>query len=533
MSSFIGADPTELDALAQRFVVSSQSLQNVRVGITRTLLAAQWHGPEADRFRSDWSNQWAPSIARAASSLDACSSYLRAKAAQQVKASSAASLTGLVSIGQGMVGSGFGPTAGMMLGLLSLASPILAADQKLVQSQMGKSPAEQAAWWSSLSPTEQSQLEALAPASLLALRGLPSSARKQVSAAMAREMDSSIPVKRSTMSVSAQAGEVVVGGGNLKFVQTTNADGSVSVQVGGKVYGGVGVQWDGTAAGASASATAGVGDAATYTFANMAQAKAFERGLLHAATPQLGWQDIGYLPVFGTGPAAVLSTQVAQYLGGYKGDLTSNVVSGTLSDKASVSVGPGYGAMDGATASIQAGASISHDTVQDTTTATVSASGSGYAGMGPFAGAASGDVSAAVTWGPDNQMSNFTLSGKFTAEGTVTDLPGVVSQLAPPPDLQGAAGSFKMTVDLSNPQNAAAAARLVEDLQTGNSAGATQAYHQLYDASTVVVEKGTSSGHQAGVGFGVGSVSVSDTNVSYNSIYVKPPNGDYVAVQPQ
>jgi hypothetical protein len=301
-------------------------------------------------------------------------------------------------------------------------------------------------------------------------------------------------------------------------VQAKNADGSYSVTLSGGLSGGVGV---GTA-NAGAGVSLGASDAVTYTFGSLRQAKTFENGLLKAATPQLGWQDFGFAagPV---GAAGVIAGQIGGYLASYGGSISSNVVSGTLTASANLSSPiQGVGGPNGSVA-IQAGAAISYDTVNHTTTATLSASGDGFAQLGPFEGAAAGNVQAGVTWGSDGKLASLNISGQYSIDGAVSDSP-----LA---GMQGKAGAFQVNVDLTNPQNQMAVTQFIKDIQEGNAGGAAAAYKELYNNSEVVVQDGKVSGvHDYGFTTPVVSANYQSSTTTYSGTWVKPPNGEYVRI---
>jgi uncharacterized protein YukE len=520
----LGADPEELDRLAVTFDRSAQTLERLRQQIAATVAASYWQGQEADRFRSEWSGRLGPTIASAAAMLQASASYVRVKAQEQIAASSAG-LTGPGSLLSSLLNSpGFillETAGGVALRPLTWlfgpgADPPLLAAQQEVQQETGRSPADQAAWWNSLSPAQRNELMTLVPGSLLLLGGLPINARNDASRAEARNLESTIAVSTTTDTLTGQVGIGKFGiGADGSWTETRNADGTYTVTLSGDLSGGVGVGVTNAGAGVALDGKCST----SYTFSSQAQVDAFKSGLLKAATPEVGWQDLGY--VVPGGATAVVSGQVASYLAGYKGDQTSMIVSGSLQGSANVTSGVTGMGGQAVNLSIQGGAGVQHDMVTGDTTAFVNGTGSAFGSAGPFEGAAAGQVQAAVTWNSSGSLTGLTLSGSYSVEGS--------AHATPLGSMDGSGGSFQVQTDLSNPANRAAAVSLVAGLQDGNSAQVTAAYQQLYGSSTVIVQHDQVSGTPPeGINAVVVAGSYQSTTTTATSTWVKPADGNFV-----
>ena len=524
MANFLGADPTELERLAQGFANAGEHLRQIRADISNRVYSSMWEGGEADRFRANWNSRHAPSLLHGSATLESCANYLKAKAHEQVTASQATS--GSVNWGQRISG---------VQNLGFRVNKEFSSWQKAIKGEIGKSPSAQHAWWNSLPSSEQQGMLASAPGSLLLLSGLPAPVRGEASKNAAETYASSIPFQQANYAVSGSVGigKFVSVGASGSFVQTKNADGSYSVTLSGGLAGSAGL---GTA-NAGAGVALGASDAVTYTFGSLRQAQTFENGLLKAATPHFSWQEL-LVPavtlvnplagIVGTnvlmaGTAGAVAGQIGGYLSHYGSNMSSNVVSGTLTASANLSSPvQGAGGVNGSVA-IQEGAAISYDTVNHTTTATLSASGNGFAQLGPFEGAAADNVQAGVTWGSDGKLASLNISGQYSIEGAISDNP-----LA---GMQGKAGAFQVNVDLTNPQNQIAAMQFIKDLQDGNANGAAAACKEFYNNSEVVVQDGKVTGaHEGGVTTPVVSANYQSSTTTYTGTWVKPPNGAYVPI---
>ncbi len=86
-SGMTGADADELDRLAHEIDQLASRFAGARTDIDRTLRAAPWHGAGANRFRHQWSGEFARSLVAAEHFLDDAAKALRDNARQQRDAS--------------------------------------------------------------------------------------------------------------------------------------------------------------------------------------------------------------------------------------------------------------------------------------------------------------------------------------------------------------------------------------------------------------------------------------------------------------
>ena len=96
MTEMLGADVEELRALARDFSGSSQKLAQAQRTLDGAVnqLPRYWHGPDAQRFASQWRGQHRGVISRTAAMLEDAADLLKKNASEQEQTSSVASLGG-------------------------------------------------------------------------------------------------------------------------------------------------------------------------------------------------------------------------------------------------------------------------------------------------------------------------------------------------------------------------------------------------------------------------------------------------------
>lgn len=87
MAGMEGADPDELDGLAQRFRVFAVRLDSSRASLSSHVHNSPWSGPAADGFRHDWDGHHGPVLSAVARCLGQAADTLAANANQQRQAS--------------------------------------------------------------------------------------------------------------------------------------------------------------------------------------------------------------------------------------------------------------------------------------------------------------------------------------------------------------------------------------------------------------------------------------------------------------
>ncbi|MBB5874074.1 hypothetical protein F4553_007508 [Allocatelliglobosispora scoriae] len=87
MSTYVGADPVQLDALGEHLLSRAALLDELRLRLTAELFDTGWAGPDAEDARSDWDASHAPALGSAAQLFHAMSQTLFANAGAQRDAS--------------------------------------------------------------------------------------------------------------------------------------------------------------------------------------------------------------------------------------------------------------------------------------------------------------------------------------------------------------------------------------------------------------------------------------------------------------
>lgn len=104
MAGMVGADPEELDGLAQRFRVLAGRLDSSRASLGSQIHNSPWAGPAAEGFRHDWDGHHSRVLTAVARSLGQAATTLTRNANEQRQASGSA-FTG----GHGAVATSPGP----------------------------------------------------------------------------------------------------------------------------------------------------------------------------------------------------------------------------------------------------------------------------------------------------------------------------------------------------------------------------------------------------------------------------------------
>jgi uncharacterized protein YukE len=168
MAGIHGADVEQLRALAQRAAKAAGELRSAATTVATQVEQSPWRGPDASRFRSDWSSRHAPGLAGLAGALDEASRTLVAQAADQERTSTddgggtgGPGQSGGTDDGRGSVFAGAHASAAT-----GSAGPPAGAD-----------PAEVTAWWNGLSESQRDALLAAQPGVIGNLDGIPAHVR--------------------------------------------------------------------------------------------------------------------------------------------------------------------------------------------------------------------------------------------------------------------------------------------------------------------------------------------------------------------
>ena len=71
--STIGAEMGQLESLGQSFARESQNVAQLTAAINGQVASTWWKGPAADRFRSSWESEFAPTLRRLEAALQQAS----------------------------------------------------------------------------------------------------------------------------------------------------------------------------------------------------------------------------------------------------------------------------------------------------------------------------------------------------------------------------------------------------------------------------------------------------------------------------
>jgi uncharacterized protein YukE len=71
--STIGAEMGQLESLGQSFTRESQDVARLMAAISGQVQSTWWKGPAADRFRSSWEAEFAPTLRRLEAALQQAS----------------------------------------------------------------------------------------------------------------------------------------------------------------------------------------------------------------------------------------------------------------------------------------------------------------------------------------------------------------------------------------------------------------------------------------------------------------------------
>ncbi len=92
MSTAIGLNVNEMEALVTRVKGASQQLQASQVGVQRAVVTAWWVGPVANNFRSSWAATLSPTLLQRSTELIVVAEGLTRQISEQINASRADSL---------------------------------------------------------------------------------------------------------------------------------------------------------------------------------------------------------------------------------------------------------------------------------------------------------------------------------------------------------------------------------------------------------------------------------------------------------
>jgi hypothetical protein len=82
-----GADIAQLKTLGSKLQAGSSEIEKQKSTLTKVLEGTDWKGPDADKFRSEWSGQHVSALAKVAQALQEAGKQATKNASQQEEAS--------------------------------------------------------------------------------------------------------------------------------------------------------------------------------------------------------------------------------------------------------------------------------------------------------------------------------------------------------------------------------------------------------------------------------------------------------------
>ncbi|CAN7272425.1 hypothetical protein ASF98_18420 [Arthrobacter sp. Leaf337] len=82
-----GADIVQLKALGTKLQAGSSEIEKTKSQLTKALNGTDWKGPDAEKFRSEWSGSHVTALAKVAQALEEAGKQATKNAAQQEEAS--------------------------------------------------------------------------------------------------------------------------------------------------------------------------------------------------------------------------------------------------------------------------------------------------------------------------------------------------------------------------------------------------------------------------------------------------------------
>lgn len=464
-----GADSDALNAAAGELDRAADDLDRSARQLTSGLGAVRWLGNIAVAFSDLWNSRHQPGLATTAGYLRDAAGSLRRQADEQRRASE--------SDGGGSQRWGITDLMAETVRQRGIADAL--ADD--LQRARDLSPAEQEAWWTSLTDEQRAALLDFRPGELTALSGLPADVLQQAQDNYTTSISDELVTSEVGVHGEAELNlKIVKIGGEFDVEQTTFRDGHVEIDVDALVKAS-GAEIDGS-----------VGGGATFSFDSQAEADAWlqdlakaalkgdvegflDRSMDHFESARIG-ADVGvHAEVEGPVDASVSASVGVEAEVDRDGDVT-------LSAHARVS-GEMNTPVLGVKGQVEIGASVEFD----------------------------GATPERITLSLDYEGA--ALGGHF--EGLASNA-GVLQS-----------GHAEISLDLTDPQVAAAADVAVAALKRGDVVAAAQALDSVMDRSQVVVQQFVGSTSTSGFDAKVIKAELTSTGSVATQTYIKPPGGHF------
>jgi hypothetical protein len=505
-STKLGADPDALDRLSSSLQKVSTHLRAVDRDVLGVVRSTNWQGPSADRFRTGWPGTSGASLRSAADTLAKMAGDLKRQAEDQRRVS--ATLGGGAALPGGAAGPPPDPlkqwAATEGRAGIERASSLSAEDQRI--------------WWGALTPEQQQALLRNQPGRLTGLSGLDPAVRAEAERQYWDQKAKDIKVRKETTTLQA--------GGRFKVYKVIDAElgvkgsSSLTEYRDGSATVGYGVDPK-TAAQLGLKAQSGEGGGAfqlnreqkfelVYRFANVAEAEAFQKGLLEEVVPSGNERLLAAVPFIGAADAAADGV-------GYLKDHASKLESASIgvSNGAAITAGfPGFSIDESGAVSAK------HDLKSGVTTLAYRGGAAASADLGLEGIRGSGEVRAELTLNQDLAPTKLTVTGQL--EGTAGLNPG------PFTFHEGARGTFSAALDLTDPRVREAAQRYLEDVSHGRFDDAGRELGYLVSQGDLSASLDHVDIDKLGKDLGVVYASGERTTVTNQVLLARPPGGDWV-----
>lgn len=528
----LGSDPEELRNLAKLLKKYSSALDTTSNNLNPTIMHSRWNGPDAQRFRQDWTSRIRPQIKSVSTMFIDTYQLLQTQAKEQETASSESSLG--VGPGQGGgngQGSGTGDTGGST-----------SQNQKDLENIGTRTDQEVSDWWNGLSDAEKTKLmtghdENGIPNAyrLAALEDkLPSQDQDRIREYLVESAKESIPMysKTDTIGVDGQIAWVH-GGAHLSSEITQNADGSVELTLAGDLSGGANTP--GTKAGVDVTLSGELSK--TYKFNSLEEALAARAQMLNDLPPDSLSR--------GTDAIRNPAEYVEKTLDGAAKDHGST--DNHTSVKGTLSVGGKVELTDDASAEAKLSLAYEKNLTDGTATASGTASVKADLDLGDgmsFGG--DGEAGVTLNMNENGDVNKMTINLKGTIEGgaKVQDNPNIqdprLEMFGPKPPTEGPSTQSKVgvqgTVSMEL-QNTASNQHLVErylsNIASGDNIAAAGDLLEIYHASGVTLQANSVASTETNlVDFDSGAASLkvggsSETTVNAATFHKSPYDGSY------
>lgn len=524
----LGADPDELRALAKLFSKYSSALDSTSSQLHPTIMHSRWNGPDAQRFRQDWTARLRPQLKSASQMFTDTSKKLQLQAREQESASSESSLSG----GNGGNGN------------VTDRTPDTIQDE--LENIGTRTDQETRDWWNGLSDDQQQELLDGEDANgipnayyLAALEDkLPLEDQRAIREYLVESAKGSIPIYSQTDKIGVD-GQIawVHGGAHLSSEITQNADGSTTLKLAGDLGGGVNTP--GTSAGLNATMTGELSK--TYKFDSLEEALAAREQMLDKLPPDS----------FGRASDAIRDP--GEYIQGTLDGAAKDHGSDEsfLSAKGTLSLGAKGEITDGASASAKLDLAYERNLTDGTATASATGSVSAKLDLGEgmeFGG--NGEAGVTLNMDKDGDLQMMTIDLKGTLEGSIKgqDNPNAPDPLAEllgqTPIKEGpsaqSAGGVQGTVSLelqNTPENQQLINSYLGNMATDNGQAAAADLERIYHASAVTVQANSVVSSEAnlvdfdGKGASLKVGGTSETTVNAGTAHKAPYDDGYQPIR--